>query len=970
MDGNPVTMKSLPEAKIRMFRAMFCGRDDVYARRWESKAGKTGYQPVCANLWVRGVCPKCVSFRGGGKTTKKPTANCAECPVRQFEPISDQMIANHLRGKDEKGEPFVMGVYPLLADDTVKFAAIDFDKASWRADVHSVIEVLRELELPVACERSRSGNGAHLWFFFEEPLAARYVRDVLSFVLTLTMERNPSMGLDSYDRIFPCQNRVPKGGFGNLIALPLQGIPRQIGNSVFVNDDLVPHSDQWQFLSELPMIAKDKLMALRDRACSERRLIAPQRDEEIERNEPWSLFVPGVAGGTGVPPVRRGNATSLPSQNGRGARSPCEIVKITLGNAVYISQEGLDPVLRGKLIRLAAFANPAFRDAERLRLPVYKIPRVISRAIDGENFLILPRGCLEDVLRTLKGEGVEWTIEDRRIVGTPINCKFDGELRDEQKVAAKALCASDVGVLAAGTAFGKTVLAAWMISERKVNTLVLVNRKPLANQWVERLSQFLGMPKKEIGRWGGGRHKYTGRIDVALIQGLTRKGEVNKEIIGSYGQLIVDECHGISAPSFESVANAFAGKYVLGLSATVVRKDGQHPIIHMQCGPVRHRVEAKAMVGFERFRHAVEVRLTGFESTLDLAAEAKGPAYAKLISELANDVHRNETIIADVLKAVGDGRSPVVLTERREHLELLRGMLEGKVAHLLVLHGQMGAKQIKELDAERASIPDTEPRVLLATGSYIGEGFDDARLDSLFLTLPISWKGRLTQYAGRLHRRHAGKREVTIFDYADTNVEMLARMFNKRCAGYKALGYEIVMPLSTASGLPSNVSVLREKKLDETYAESVKRLLRSGVSAEEVDLFAFAAEQTWRLSQTGGSSDAVASSDDENARSAVERFLHKHLESLPQTAGKFELNGKLDIPFGGNPQMEVDFLARSSKLAVEVDGYLHFNDKNAYRRDRRKDELLQSEGYFVLRFLAEDVMSDLGNVIARIIRHL
>ena len=959
MDGNPVTMKSPLEAKIRIFRAMFCGRDDVYARRWESKAGKKGYQPVCTNLWVRGVCPKCASFRGGGKTAKKPTANCAECPVRQFEPVSDRVIANHLRGKDEEGGLFVMGVYPLLADDTVKFAAIDFDKASWRADVHSVIEVLRELAIPVACERSRSGNGAHLWFFFEEPLAAGYVRDVLSFVLTLTMERNPSMGLDSYDRIFPCQNRVPKGGFGNLIALPLQGVPRQIGNSVFVNDDLVPHPDQWQFLSELPLIAKDKLLILRSRACSERRLIAPQRDEEIERNEPWALFVPSAS--------QRGRDAPSPWQP---ENSPVGQVKITLGNAVYISQEGLDPVLRGKLIRLAAFANPAFRDAERLRLPVYKIPRVICRAIDGENFLILPRGCLEGVLLTLKGAGVEWTIEDKRIVGMSIDCKFDGELRDEQKVAAKALCAFDVGVLAAGTAFGKTVLAAWMIAERKVNTLVLVNRKPLADQWVERLSQFLGMPKKEIGRWGGGRHEYTGRIDVALIQSLTRKGEVSKEIIGSYGQLIIDECHGISAPSFESVANAFAGKYVLGLSATVVRKDGQHPIIHMQCGPVRHRVEAKAMVGFGWFRHAVEVRLTGFESTLDLTAEAKGPAYAKLISELVNDAHRNERIVADVLKAVGEGRSPVVLTERREHLELLRGMLEGKVAHLLVLHGQMGARQIKALDAERTSIPDSEPRVLLATGSYIGEGFDDARLDSLFLTLPISWKGRLAQYAGRLHRRHAGKREVTIFDYVDTNVEMLARMFNKRCVGYKALGYEIVMPLSTANGLPSNVSVLREKKLDETYAESVKRLLRSGVSAEEVDLFAFAAEQTRRLSQVGGSSGTVTPPDDENARSAVERFLHKHLESLPQTAGKFELNGKLDIPFGGNPQMEVDFLARSRRLAVEVDGYLHFNDKNAYRRDRRKDELLQSEGYFVLRFLAEDVMSDLGNAIARIIKHL
>ena len=362
--------------------------------------------------------------------------------------------------------------------------------------------------------------------------------------------------------------------------------------------------------------------------------------------------------------------------------------------------------------------------------------------------------------------------------------------------------------------------------------------------------------------------------------------------------------------------------------------------------------------------------MTGFAPSVAVDDGEQGVTYVKLIAELMNDARRNEMIVSDVLKAVAAGRSPVVLTERREHLEILRKLIEGKIAHLLVLHGQMGAKQVKALDAERAAIPDSEPRVLLATGSYIGEGFDDARLDSLFLALPISWKGRLTQYAGRLHRRHAGKREVTIFDYADTNVVMFARMFNRRCAGYKALGYEIVMPLSTVPGLPSNVSVLREKKLDETYSESVKRLLRDGVTSEEIDLFAFAAARQGDVEEKDALCISVTEEDEENARSAVERFLHRHLEALPSTKGLFELNGKLEIPFGANPYMEVDFLSRTAKLAVEIDGSRHFDDKNAYRRDRRKDELLQGEGYFVLRFLAEDVMSDLGTVIDRIVRHL
>lgn len=926
-----VTMRSSPEEKIRLFRALFQGRLDVYARRWENtKTGKCGYAPACEVEWVRGVC-------------EKPKVSCSTCEHRRFLPVTDQVVDMHLRGQDPRGKPFVMGCYPLLTDDTVKFAAIDFDKLSWRADTASVIDVLRELELPVARERSRSGNGAHLWFFFEQPVSARTVRDVLSFVLSLTMERNPTMGLDSYDRIFPNQNRLPKGGFGNLISLPLQGVPRRIGNSVFVNDDLVPYSDQWQFLSTVPFVSEKKLETLRSRACSERRLLLPQREEEIERHEPWSLFVP---------------SSMQAIESKEHVDGP---IRLTLGNAIYIQQENLSPGLRGKLIRLAAFVNPAFHEAERMRLPVYNIPRVICCAIDGEEFLVLPRGCLEALLQTLKANDLTWTIDDKRISGDPIAVSFQGELRAEQREAVRALMKHEIGVLAAGTAFGKTVVAAWMIAVRKVSTLVLVNRKPLMAQWVERLSQFLGIERKAIGCWGGGRHALTGRIDVALIQSLTRKGEVNGRIIGSYGQLIVDECHGISAPSFERVANAFSGRFVLGLSATVIRKDGHHPIIHMQCGPVRHRVEAKDMSAFEVFKHRVEVKVTGFQSNCSIAEDEEGKSvYVRLVNELMQNEFRNEMIIEDVLKVVSEGRSPVVLTERREHLEILRAKLQDKIEHVLVLHGGMGAKQLKALEEERLSIPDSDARVLLATASFLGEGFDDARLDTLFLTLPISWKGRLTQYAGRLHRRSAGKREVRIYDYVDTNVALFARMFNKRCAGYKAIGYEITMPIASGPGLPENVSILHERKLDETYAESIRRLCREGVTAEEIDLFVFAAEQL--AAQNGGTEGT--------ARSATEAFLFKHLDSLPKTRGMFKLNARLDVPFGPNPYTEVDLLSKERHLAIEIDGPHHFENRDAYRRDRRKDVLLQENGYFVLRFLAEDVIGCLNEVMDVIARRI
>ena len=936
--GCIVTMKSSPAEKIRLMSSMFYGRRDVFARRYERKDGRGGYAPLCSNEWVRGVCGKCAKLKG----------DCATCAARDFLPISDKVFEWHLRGVDDKGKAFTMGIYPMLEDDTVRFAAMDFDKSSWRGDVNSTIQVLKELGLPVACERSRSGNGAHLWFFFTEPISAEIVRDVLSFIIAITMERNPSLGFDSYDRIFPCQNRLPKGGFGNLIALPLQGAPRKVGNSLFVDERLVPYYDQWDFLSRIPMITREQFMMLRSRACSEKRQLIPQTDEEVERNEPWSLF--GVSTGT-----KKEEPTVVVSS---------DPIRVVLGNAIYIDQEDLPPVLRGRLLRLAAFVNPRFREAEWMRRPVYGLSRVISRGIDGENFLVLPRGVLDAVIKVFKDARAKWKIEDKRFSGSPICCEFGGELRPEQLAASKTLIAHDTGVLAAGTAFGKTVLSAWMIAVRKTNTLILVNKKPLMTQWVERLSQFLNIPQKEIGVWGGGKHKYTGKIDVALIQSLVRRGAVNKEIVGSYGQLIVDECHGVPATSFEAVTNAFTGKYILGLSATPVRRDGLHPIIQMQCGPLRHRVEPKRMAVFEHFDHRVNVRLTGFESGFARQEDEK-PSYSLLIEELIANVRRNEMIIQDVLGAISEGRSPVVLTERRKHLEMLEKMLAGRVENLLVLHGGMGAKEIRALEEKRASIPDTSPRVLLATGSYLGEGFDDARLDTLFLALPISWKGRLTQYAGRLHRRHAGKREVRIYDYADTNVQMFARMFNKRCAGYKALGYEITMPISTVSGLPTNVSIIREKHLDEKYSETVRRILREGVSSEEIDLFLFAAEA---MQQANPSDVAVV--DDELARSAVERFFFRHLESVPKTKSRFALNARLQIPFGGNPDMEVDFISEQDKLAVEIDGSNHFADKDAYRRDRRKDELLQENGYFILRFLADDIMNRLGEVMMRILRRL
>lgn len=384
--------------------------------------------------------------------------------------------------------------------------------------------------------------------------------------------------------------------------------------------------------------------------------------------------------------------------------------------------------------------------------------------------------------------GIGIRCRDERYVGQLIDANFTGTLTLEQQAAADALLRHDTGVLAATTAFGKTVVAAHLIAARKTNTLVLVHRRQLLDQWIARLSTFLDLPPKSIGQIGGGKRKPTGIVDVAVIQSLARKGEVD-DIVGEYGHLIIDECHHLSAVSFEAVARRCKAKYVLGLSATVTRKDGHHPIIFMQCGPVRFRVDAKRQAAQRPFGHRVILRQTGF--TLPVGMNGDRLAIQDVYNALARDEPRNTMIFDDVLKALEGGRSPVVLTERKEHALLLAERLSRFARNVIVLHGGMGVKARRAQAEQLAAIADTEERVLIATGRYIGEGFDDARLDTLFLTMPISWRGTLAQYAGRLHRLHPGKREVIIYDYVDEAVPVLARMSGKRIKGYDSLGYSV-----------------------------------------------------------------------------------------------------------------------------------------------------------------------------------
>ena len=751
-----MSSRSSAGEKIALFRSLFRGREDVFPKRWEnSRTGKTGYALACGNEWKPRLCGK-------------PRVKCGACPNQAFLPMTDEAITGHLRGRH------TIGVYPMLTDGTCWFLAADFDKETWQQDVNTFLDVCRSRQVPAAIERSRSGNGGHVWIFFAEPVPASLARRLGALLLTEAMECNPDIGFRSYDRFFPSQDTLPEGGFGNLIALPLQGRPREDGNSLFLGDDFEPLADQWAFLSALRRLSLAEATAIADEATRQGRVMGLRLPVDDEDEEPWS-----------APPSRRRPPPKITG-------SLPERVDVVLGDQIYIPRAGLPPGLVNRLIRLAAFQNPAFYSAQAMRRSTFGIPRVIACAELLSHHLGLPRGCREAMESLFDDLGIGIDLRDERDPGSPIETAFLGELTLEQKSAAGALLAHETGVLAAATGFGKTVVAASVIAARKVNTLVLVHRRQLMDQWTARLGTFLDLPASSIGRIGGGKREPGGIVDVGVIQSLVRKNEVD-DIVAGYGHLVVDECHHLSAVSFEAVARRAKAKFVLGLSAIVTRQDGHHPIVFMQCGPIRFRASAKAQARQRPFRHRAVLRYTGYRLPADMDGEHL--PIQKIYAALAVDEGRNTLIFDDVLAALEAGRSPILLTERKIHAELLLADRLGRFArNVLLLRGGMGTRQRREIMQRLEEVPEAEERVLVATGRYVDEGFDDARLDTLFLAMPISWKGTLEQYVGRLHRLHPAKRDVLVYDYVDDAVPVLRRMSGKRIRGYESLGYAVESP--------------------------------------------------------------------------------------------------------------------------------------------------------------------------------
>lgn len=744
-----------PEDKVDLFLRLFRCRESVYPKLWENKKkGVKGYSPACKNEWVRSLC-------------NKSTTKCSDCANQAFLPLDKKAVQSHLQGLH------TIGTYAIREDDTCIFLACDFDEGGWQNDAFLYQSVADSFGIQSYIERSRSGMGAHAWIFFSEPVPSRLARHLGTALLTKAGEQKHTMSLHSYDRFFPNQDYIPKGGFGNLIALPLQREPRQKGNSAFIDRTLKPIEDQWNYLASVRRLSLAELKEVLD-------IMIPKQRQNVFDSEQDVAFATDDN-------ILTNESTEVPiKEKFSGA------VEVIFRSQISISTEGLPSALIAKLKRIATFPNPKFYELQRMRMSTYPHPRFIFSGELRPDSITLPRGPLEKTIKTLQKAGSTVIIKDERMRFKRIQMNFVGALAPSQQMAVDEAQKKESGVLVAPPGAGKTVMACSIIAHRKLPTLILVHRQPLIEQWKERLSTFLGLAKSDIGQIGGAKKKCSGKVDIAMLQTLVKSPEL-ENIVDKYGQVIIDECHHIPATSFESVLKQIPARYILGLTATPYRKDKLEKIIFQQCGPICYDMKSDASGNLIK---QVIVKKTNFKMPDDAGVK---PPYHLFVEYLAKDEKRLNMIVADILSSINNGKFPMVIGDRKELLQSLEKKLNestnGDVSKISIyrLDGEVTSKQRKKILEEIKTLLANQDKVcLIATASLLGEGFDLPELDTLFLASPLSFRGRLIQYAGRLHRITDKKKSVFIHDYLDSNSPIAIKMYRNRLKAYKEMGYQVL----------------------------------------------------------------------------------------------------------------------------------------------------------------------------------
>lgn len=750
--------KAVPETndqKIELFLSLFGARCDVYPKLWVNlKKATKGYSPACGNEWVHGLC-------------EKPRVKCSDCPNHNFPPLDHSAIHSHLTGRH------TIGTYAIREDDSCIFLAADFDGDGWMQDIEAYRRAAEQMGISIGIERSRSGNGGHAWIFFAHPVPAVLARRLGTLIVARASSFHRGLKLTTYDRFFPNQDMCPKGGFGNLIVLPLQQEPRKSGHTLFLDENFEPVSEQWAYLASLQKVDLAELQRLLETSCI--------HEKDSESTESVSLNFDEAALNVIPQAIRRGDFKGT--------------LKLLRNSQITIPLADVPTGLGAALKRLGTIANPLFYEKQRLRFPTINIPRFIFCGEEHDDKLVLPRGTLHDIEKLVSKAGGKISIINTRPVPATADLSFIGNLTATQSVAVDAMLGHEEGVLVAPPGAGKTVMACAAIARRSTPTLVLVHRKQLLDQWSDRLQTFLGLSKNEIHVLGKARYP-DAPVALGMFPTLARS-EFAEALLAKYGHVIIDECHHVPAASFEAAMKRCAARYILGLTATPNRKDGLQKILFLQCGPIRHRIDLD---------HSEEQSRTVFvrEFSLRLPAEKDRLPIHQIWEHLIQSGERNRAIASDVASAFEEQRFCALLSDRKEHLNALESLLREKLPEESIYRIDGSTKQKLRttiLGNLRLKANEGRPFALLATASLLGEGFDIPELDTLFLAMPISFKGRLIQYAGRLHRVSEKKKSVRIYDYAEPDHPLTAQMYRKRTAAYREMGYSIQLVGSDEMGL-------------------------------------------------------------------------------------------------------------------------------------------------------------------------
>jgi len=721
-------MEFTSQEKINIFKNIFCGRKDVFAIHWE-KADKSisGYTPACLNEWKPDLC------------YKLQRQKCKDCPNSKYAELNEYYISLHLQGQK------ILGIYPLLESNESYFVAADFDDKNWDKDILKFYNKCQEYNLPVYIERSKSGNGGHAWLFFEDKYPAFKSRNIAINILRDAKIIDQFSKEDSFDRLFPNQDEHSGKGFGNLIALPLQGKARENNNTVFLNpnNNLIPFDDQWDFLSKIKKVSISKLD---------------------------SLY----------------NEFNVVDTNNKITKKSSSLkqLAITIAEQIFISKTNLPRVLINFLREELNFINSEFLIKKRMGMSTYKIERYFKLIEPTENNYTIPRGFLSELIKFLDNKNIKFTINDKRKKCEEIMVENSCTLYNYQQEAVKDILVEDGGVLVAPPGAGKTIIGIDIIAKLKQPTLILVHKKQIYSQWLQRIENFTGIPKKEIGQICSNKKTIGKKITVAMLQTLSNVDDFTKDLgLDNIGLVLVDECHHIPAKTFRKVITKLNPYYLYGFTATPKRKNNDEKLIYIFLGKILHTVSNNFNSQTEnteiKSEKNTETKLVIKNTEIDVPFKVKIDNFQILSKIITFDSNRNQLIVEDIIKEVDNGNKCLVLTERKEHVEALSYYLKGRY-EIITLTGDLTEKQKSE---KLKQIESGNFKILIATGQLIGEGTDFPSLNCLFLVYPFSFEGKLIQYIGRIQRGQNSN--GTIYDYRDIKIGYLEKFYKQREKYYK-----------------------------------------------------------------------------------------------------------------------------------------------------------------------------------------